>query len=125
MIDLEPFSDPPSDREVRRVEKRFGKLPSRYRDYLLRSNGGTCGRNCEVEFQLADENESVMLGALFGISSNRPGIDLLASYESIADDLPKGSYQSEKIRAETCFWSVSKGKSEMQSTFGIVEPRSS
>jgi hypothetical protein len=89
MIDLEPFGDPPSEREVRRVEKRIGNLPPRYREYLLRSNGGKSGEDCKVEFQLADESESVMLGLLYGISSNRPGVDLLASYESEADDLPK------------------------------------
>lgn len=87
MFELIALGEPPSEREVECVEKAVGRLPPRYRDFIMRSNG--VKPSSSVAFQLTDECESVRLGFLYGISSEMPRIDLLARYELAKDDLPK------------------------------------
>lgn len=89
MLEWNRFALPASESAVEQFEKNSGiQLPRCYRGYLLSSNGGQpCS---EVGFQVDEGGECVMLGCLYGLCKDDPGVDLDTVYEELVDDVASG-----------------------------------
>jgi hypothetical protein len=90
MISFKRFFPLPSEAQVELFEKNTGiKLPARYRDFLLSTNGGQ--PSSRVRFAIPILKEMVMLGALYGISSQKESsVDLEKVYLDLGHVFPSG-----------------------------------
>ena len=77
--------------DINNLENRLGiKIPTRYKEFLLKHNGGQILPNHFYYTDSKDCNLTVSVDNLFGIDEKEPSFDLAHKYIVLSEYIPKG-----------------------------------